>query len=137
MDRFFSKLDLRDIRIDPEAKFPPTEDGYADREESYEPTYTNGADDSAAPAAVLAAEETVVAVETDGDGEVLKVSARSRPSAVAAVPKCRPLVPVQPTRQSRLSQSLVTTCSKPVSKLSACRHSSTLPSTTRTGPRSA
>jgi stage V sporulation protein S len=83
MDRFFSKLDLRDIRIDPEAKFPPTEDGYADREESYEPTYTNGADDSAAPAAVLAAEETVVAVETDGDGEVLKVSARSRPSAVA------------------------------------------------------
>lgn len=86
MDRFFSKLDLRDIRIDPEAKFPPNEDGYAE-EESYEPAYANGADDAAATTAVLDVEETVVADETssdsDGDGEVLKVSARSRPSAVA------------------------------------------------------
>ncbi len=87
MDRFFSKLDLRDIRIDPEAKFPPNEDGYAE-EESYEPVYTNGADEAAAPAAVLDVEETVdavveTAVVNNSDGEVLKVSARSRPSAVA------------------------------------------------------
>lgn len=85
MDRFFSKLDLRDIRIDPEAKFPPTEDGYAEQEDSVEPAYINGADDSATTTAVLDVEETVAAVESNGDaeGEVLKVSARSRPSAVA------------------------------------------------------
>lgn len=85
MDRFFSKLDLRDIRIDPEAKFPPTEDGYVEQEDSVEPTYINGADDSATSTAVLDVEETVAAVDTDsdGEGEVLKVSARSRPSAVA------------------------------------------------------
>ena len=33
MDRFFSKLDLRDIKIDPEAKFPPSEDAYAEGNE--------------------------------------------------------------------------------------------------------
>ena len=80
MDRFFSKLDLRDIKIDPEAKFPPTEDEYVEPEESYEPApYTNGADEQAAPIAVLDVDEKVA----ERDGEVLKVSARSRPSAVA------------------------------------------------------
>lgn len=80
MDRFFSKLDLRDIKIDPEAKFPPTEDEFVEPEESYEPaTYTNGADEQAAPIAVLDVDEKVA----ERDGEVLKVSARSRPSAVA------------------------------------------------------
>ncbi len=72
MDRFFSKLDLRDIKIDPETKFPPTEDAY---EEVHEPSWE--------------ADETATAVaEPDGvaerrKSEVLKVSARSRPSAVA------------------------------------------------------
>lgn len=72
MDRFFSKLDLRDIKIDPETKFPPTEESYDDAHEtSWE------------------VEETATAVaEPDGfvephKSEVLKVSARSRPSAVA------------------------------------------------------
>jgi stage V sporulation protein S len=85
MDRFFSKLDLRDIKIDPEAKFPPTEEQYVEPEETVEPAYTNGADDQsdvveldAAPVAVEA-EEAV----SERNGEVLKVSARSRPSAVA------------------------------------------------------
>jgi stage V sporulation protein S len=85
MDRFFSKLDLRDIKIDPEAKFPPTEEQYVEPEETVEPAYTNGADDQsdvveldAAPVAV----EAEVAV-SERNGEVLKVSARSRPSAVA------------------------------------------------------
>lgn len=32
MDRFFSKLDLRDIKIDPEASFPPDEDAYESTE---------------------------------------------------------------------------------------------------------
>ena len=72
MDRFFSKLDLRDIKIDPEAKFPPTEDAY---DEVHETSWE--------------VEETATAVaELDGltetgKSEVLKVSARSRPSAVA------------------------------------------------------
>lgn len=85
MDRFFSKLDLRDIKIDPEAKFPPTEEPYVEPEEIIEPVYVNGADDqsnvdehSAAPAVA----ETEVKV-SERNGEVLKVSARSRPSAVA------------------------------------------------------
>jgi stage V sporulation protein S len=86
MDRFFSKLDLRDIKIDPEAKFPPTEEHYVEPEETIEPVYVNGADEqsgimedySAAPAAV----EVEVQV-SERNGEVLKVSARSRPSAVA------------------------------------------------------
>lgn len=81
MDRFFSKLDLRDIKIDPEAKFPPTEDEYVETtDEAYEPvSYTNGADEQAAPVAVLDVDEKVA----EREGEVLKVSARSRPSAVA------------------------------------------------------
>ncbi|CCF84538.1 stage V sporulation protein S [Nitrolancea hollandica] len=70
MDRFFSKLDLRDIKIDPEASFPPDEDAYTDDSLS---DWSNG-ETSAAP----------VATETETErSEVLKVSARSRPSAVA------------------------------------------------------
>ena len=79
MDRFFSKLDLRDIKIDPEATFPPDEDAYADSVESDVATQTefsNGAESHAAVAV-----ETQVQVQRNG--EVLKVSARSRPSAVA------------------------------------------------------
>ena len=70
MDRFFSKLDLRDIKIDPEASFPPDEDAYTDDSLS---DWNNG-ETNAAP----------VATETETDrSEVLKASARSRPSAVA------------------------------------------------------
>jgi stage V sporulation protein S len=85
MDRFFSKLDLRDIKIDPEAKFPPTEEPYVEPEETVAPVYVNGADDSSVvedtslATAAVAIEEPV----SDRNGEVLKVSARSRPSAVA------------------------------------------------------
>ncbi len=69
MDRFFSKLDLRDIKIDPEASFPPDEDAYETDESLSE--WSNGETDTGA-----------VATET-GRSEILKVSARSRPSAVA------------------------------------------------------
>lgn len=77
MDRFFSKLDLRDIKIDPEAKFPPDEDSYIEANH-------NSHDENwgASEATVATATQTVVQVE-QRNGEVLKVSARSRPSAVA------------------------------------------------------
>lgn len=91
MDRFFSKLDLRDIKIDPEAKFPPTDDAYVETEDVVEPV-RNGGDETAT--AMLDAETDVAdvahlngdingAVAPHRNGEVLKVSARSRPSAVA------------------------------------------------------
>lgn len=79
MDRFFSKLDLRDIKIDPEAKFPPDEDAYADNidaDVAPQAEYSNGADGHAAVV-------TETQVQVQRNGEVLKVSARSRPSAVA------------------------------------------------------
>lgn len=119
MNRFFSKLDLRDIKIDPEGtRFPPdaddveevTETADADgapaqeetvdaeaaaADDGYRPDtatggYAGGAlnghgheTDETAPVAQrgngYAAEAAVATV----DGEVLKVSARSRPSAVA------------------------------------------------------
>lgn len=100
MNRFFSKLDLRDIKIDPEAsRFPPGEDE-ADAEIDADSTVSSapvtvGADE-ARPAD--ARDETVVPAALNGHGsseelaatyspesgdEVLKVSARSRPSAVA------------------------------------------------------
>jgi stage V sporulation protein S len=85
VDRFFSKLDLRDIKIQPESKFPPTEDAYD--ENGVESDW----DDDVATALTEQAESEVdnqiVDVQPDGLGEsrkdVLKVSARSRPSAVA------------------------------------------------------
>jgi stage V sporulation protein S len=85
MDRFFSKLDLRDIKIEPDSKFPPEEDGYSSVEESVA-DFQDGASE---PASVVATEPVATQVDEvapfqDSDnGEVLKVSARSRPSAVA------------------------------------------------------
>jgi len=107
MDRFFSKLDLRDIKIKPEgSRFLPTED-----DEEVEENNQDAATDSyfPAPPAALAHEEPVEepayfappgAMHPNGvanpdeaeaisapprfeNGEVLKVSAKSRPSAVA------------------------------------------------------
>lgn len=139
MNRFFSKLDLRDIKIDPEgSRFPPDADDEQDdaaaatdskRDAFHQTPVINDADedeDPAAPATSFSADaasyapyeaetpssngqhdhetlqnghiieevsETVVVETTttyvvDGEivgvaGEVLKVSARSRPSAVA------------------------------------------------------
>jgi stage V sporulation protein S len=93
MDRFFSKLDLRDIKIDPEAKFPPDAE-YADIDveadvqapASARGEWANGADAHAVngySAAVLEAPAAVATAPQQRNGEVLKVSARSRPSAVA------------------------------------------------------
>ena len=122
MDRFFSKLDLRDIKIDPfKASYPPdaeeaveagTEHGietevverpFGGTRQPHTPAWAatssvesgNGYDDEeesdiAAPYAnggagngVLAAVADVAAVVEHRNGDVLKVSARSRPSAVA------------------------------------------------------
>lgn len=71
MDRFFSKLDLRDIKIEPDASFPPDEDGYADNERVSTWATTEVEPDGE------------FAVATERRGDVLKVSSRSRPSAVA------------------------------------------------------
>lgn len=79
MDRFFSKLDLRDIKIDPDASFPPDEDGYAASEEQI--IHTNGTSNS--NGAVENGHETTEVLTEEHRSEVLKVSARSRPSAVA------------------------------------------------------
>ncbi len=67
MDRFFSKLDLRDIKINPDASFPPDEEAYEPEENLT--GYTNG--------------EVTETLTQERRSEVLKVSARSRPSAVA------------------------------------------------------
>ena len=87
MDRFFSKLDLRDIKIEPDSKFPPEEDGYSSMDDSV--TDVDGTDSASEASAAVATEPVVTqreesngAVDTS-QGEVLKVSARSRPSAVA------------------------------------------------------
>jgi stage V sporulation protein S len=113
MNRFFSKLDLRDIKIDPRGShFPPdgdeeevVDDGATTDEESYQDLATYEAQPEVEPEPVAPASQnghaafdaapsesengraTVEAVATtytheQGD-EVLKVSARSRPSAVA------------------------------------------------------
>lgn len=90
MDRFFSKLDLRDIKIDPEASFPPDDDAYAEdvpvtREWSGNVNGSGIEGDSALGAAHTNGHAAVAAIERplQRNGEVLKVSARSRPSAVA------------------------------------------------------
>jgi stage V sporulation protein S len=87
MDRFFSKLDLRDIKIDPEAKFPPDDDSYVeDALEIVEPDMNgNGVDHHGVDHQLVAAvvENGVATKVQQRNGEVLKVSARSRPSAVA------------------------------------------------------
>ena len=115
MDRFFSKLDLRDIKIDPfKASYPPDAEDVveagmefeAEEEESQpafgnarqphmpawaasQPEPGNGYDDDDETnehygnGAVAPAEAVVVAAVAHRNGDVLKVSARSRPSAVA------------------------------------------------------
>jgi len=84
VDRFFSKLDLRDIKIQPETKFPPTEEDYDDNgvDESWDSSgidTLDGFSSNDSSAAYQATEE----VATEQRKDVLKVSARSRPSAVA------------------------------------------------------
>jgi stage V sporulation protein S len=97
MNRFFSKLDLRDIKIDPTgSRFPP--DGEVIDETEVEERYDEvepATYEVAAP--VDAVEETATLTEEDATwqapeeaapapaehSEVLKVSAKSRPSAVA------------------------------------------------------
>lgn len=108
MNRFFSKLDLRDIKIDPEStRFPPEEDEKQsdDTEATYEPEpelQEDGAAGFEQPAVAEVADVTEVAeaaipasanghatpeamelISAQQGDEVLKVSARSRPSAVA------------------------------------------------------
>lgn len=61
MERFFSKLDLREIKIGTEASFPPEEEAYQETARS----------------------SGQVSGQRPRRSEVLKVSARSRPSAVA------------------------------------------------------
>ncbi len=104
MNRFFSKLDLRDIKIDPEGtRFPPDDEEEADSEPvgesgshatqiaDIEPVHEERAahavsDEELAPASENGHGSTEALASTyiaePGD-EVLKVSARSRPSAVA------------------------------------------------------
>jgi stage V sporulation protein S len=86
MDRFFSKLDLRDIKIEPDSKFPPEEDGYSSIDDAVV-DYQDGASETASAVATEPVAATVKSdvSELNGSehGEVLKVSARSRPSAVA------------------------------------------------------
>jgi stage V sporulation protein S len=74
MDRFYSSLDLREIKVGPESSFPP------DAEAPVE----NAPPPSPAPEAPVAESvaETAPPVGNE-DREVLKVSAKSRPSAVA------------------------------------------------------
>lgn len=108
MNRFLSKLDLRDIKIDPRgSRFPPDEEAYA---VEAEPPIEREQEATEAQAVALAVAEPPVAPEIEEHvsvlvaepvahpepasgahaeemaiqhGEVLKVSARSRPSAVA------------------------------------------------------
>lgn len=111
MNRFFSKLDLRDIKIDPQGtRFPPDADEVALDEEprpmvesaaapAAEPWFAtrDQAGDGHSPSPVAegdgeagvaearpgASAATFVTETAARNGEVLKVSARSRPSAVA------------------------------------------------------
>jgi len=79
MDRFFSKLDLRDIKIDPDASFPPDEEAYDAGER--QTGYSNGA--AASNGTLETSSEVTEILTQERRSEVLKVSARSRPSAVA------------------------------------------------------
>ena len=115
MDRFFSKLDLRDIKIDPfKTSYPPDaedeveeETGYVVETEVVEHSYAAVSTNVRQPhtpawaPAETTYNEDYGTVENDGplygnqayaqgnvaddqrNGDVLKVSARSRPSAVA------------------------------------------------------
>jgi stage V sporulation protein S len=123
VDRFFSKLDLRDIKIDPfKASYPPdaeesvdagteqavetevaerpfgtarqphtpawaaptgisSPNGYDEAEDEVEDNVAPYVDDGASNGVLAAADAAAVVERRNGD--VLKVSARSRPSAVA------------------------------------------------------
>jgi stage V sporulation protein S len=128
VDRFFSKLDLRDIKIDPfKASYPPDAEevveagtehgveteaaerpfggarqphtpawaattsntsvapanGYDEDDEDDAAPYANGGVGNGVLVAADVAAADVAAVVEQRNGEVLKVSARSRPSAVA------------------------------------------------------
>ena len=73
MDRFYSNLDLRKINVGPDSSFPPDGSGPP-------AAAGDGASADAELTTAMAASQPAV----DGDGrEVLKVSAKSRPSAVA------------------------------------------------------
>lgn len=104
MDRFFSKLDLRDIKIDPErTRFSPddefepedvsqqhlngeTQDPFIDPAAAYvrDAPSPNGHVDVSVATDLIASTEPVAldGLAADGSG-VLKVSSKSRPSAVA------------------------------------------------------
>jgi len=99
MNRFFSKLDLRDIKIDPSGShFPPDAEEYQEPEETRETEFVTSetyveVEETATAAPETWAEapvqennhyaEEVYEAEGNQNSEVLKVSARSRPSAVA------------------------------------------------------
>ncbi len=93
MNRFFSKLDLRDIKISPTGNsFPPDDDAAeaVTEPEIQAPVAVATADIEEAPAyeateevAEAAPVEPVAEATESSNGDVLKVSARSRPSAVA------------------------------------------------------
>lgn len=100
MNRFLSKLDLRDIKIDPRgSRFPPDEESYARDAAASPPQSAETVQDvgleiepvDIAPAAVpepiapapVVEREAATPEDYSSAGEVLKVSARSRPSAVA------------------------------------------------------
>ena len=96
MNRFFSKLDLRDIKIDPTgSRFPP--DGETVEDSEVEERYEEAAPVEASAPVEVVEETTTLTEEYDDEelevvqeaparaehSEVLKVSAKSRPSAVA------------------------------------------------------
>ena len=103
MDRFFSKLDLRDIKIDPErSRFSPDDEFEIDGEaegaaHGSAPVTYDTTEDTAAPPEKWTAGEPDTGLEIpvttsngygaaahhDGASDVLKVSSKSRPSAVA------------------------------------------------------
>jgi len=103
MDRFFSKLDLRDIKIDPErSRFSPDDEFEIDSESdgaahgsapvAFEttPPAVEQADDWTATETAAEAEVPATtgngydaAAHLEGSSDVLKVSSKSRPSAVA------------------------------------------------------
>ncbi len=92
MNRFFSKLDLRDIKIDPSGmRFPPDADEVELREEptaemaDIQEAVTGDHMTRSESTLLTGAERTspAGAEPAQRNGEVLKVSARSRPSAVA------------------------------------------------------
>lgn len=113
MDRFFSKLDLRDIKIDPfKTSYPPDAEDHIEGDAALavetevvdrpvtstrqphvpawaptEPVASNGhQDEDELPAygnGGYHADEAAEVVVQQRNGDVLKVSARSRPSAVA------------------------------------------------------